>query len=738
MEQPAQLNSEANIALPEESVAPDVGKKPAHIDTPDNLAGDEALAKEVQRVLQSTWSRLDSQEARQHWTDRIVNNDRMYRCSEKRVAGKAERQTVSNVSDTGFRRRIDTVHANEMSVLIPDDGLPAFYEMSEDPADFDGSDEEQSRIIDDRNALAMHYWEEDDRVAKLRMANWLTNKEENCVVSMEWERKVHTERVRSVSERDEDGKPTKFSFKDRVVTDKDCPSLVIHDAKDVWFDTTVRDEQQSPWIKRRDVLMHELYAEQEAGSMMNVGKITASQLSHGHDTSDADLENERNDNAGQASNDEEPNGLIRLYEFWERLPIDENGKWAPGKVLPTIHWCTFAGRIDGPKIPLRIIKNPYNHGLMPFKVLHSHRDNRGMLNDGFGTFLEGLWDEANTNINQAIDNKTARNRAVWVVSGHVGTRDLTLRGGLNKTIKVGANGKIDQLMPQDTTQITMQMSDRIEDMMDRAAGTDKPLSGESLGARTSATEAKNVFDQAVKAPLAKARYWAEDQLLPWVFRMEASMSDQASDPKRIISVLGRTIRPATLHGGFNVRVTVITEHANNSLARQQMAAWVQNDYPVLKEDMTPEGKQIVGEKAARMAGFSSIEASQMFGKSDIVDSVNRAREEAGRILFEGEFVQPEPGINLGVHIEVKEGVLSRYQDAIKAGEDADPQRAAQLEAHINDLRRMQSEQSQQLQATAANIPAQQQPPQDALQGQPSTFVGENIGGQIAAQEGAVA
>jgi len=727
--------SENSIVLPEESVAPEVGSGQDYVDLPDNLAGDEELAKRISDVMWRDWQRFDSQETRRHWVDRIIDNDRMYRCSDKRVSGKAARQTVSNVTDTGFRRRIDTIHANEMSVLIPDDGLPAFYEVGR--ADDSGSSgEEAERVIDDRNALEVHYWEEDNRVAKIRAANMKTNKDENCIVSMEWCREVRTEKVRVVSERDpETGEPTKFSFEETTEPVKDCPSFDLHDPKDVWFDTTVKDAQQTPWIKRRDVLLDELYAQQEAGNIANVGKITSKQLADGHDISEADLEDERNLNAGQATTDDEPNGLIRIYDFWARLPIDDKGKWAPGKVLPRIFWCTFAGRIDGEKVPLRIQKNPYNHGMMPFLILHSHRDDRGIIHDGLGTAIEGLWDEANTNINQAVDNKTARNRPVWVAKGHWGTRDLTLRGGYNKVLKAGVNGSMDQLMPQDTTQTTMAFSDRLEDLMDKVAGTDKPIAGEALGSRTSATEAKNIFDQAVKAPLAKVQYWAEDQLFPWMLKMDASLSDQFADPSLTIKVLGREIRPARLYGPFGVRVTVVTEHANNALARQQMAAWVQNDLPILAPYMSPEGPGIAGEKAARSAGFSAAESQKMFGTKNLADSVNQAREEAWAILEEGALIQPDPEQNLEVHVQVKSEILQQLKDLQRAGDpDADPQRIALLEAHINQLKQMQAQQSAQAQQTAANIPAQQDP----TQGQPSTFVGENTGDLIAAQEGAVA
>ncbi|MCP4644027.1 MAG: hypothetical protein GY851_26530 [bacterium] len=709
-------------SVPDEKAAPKPGKTPAHIETPVNLADDDEIAKKAWRRCKSLFDKFSNQPQREQFERDLVEWDRMYRMSEKRPDSRDEMKTVSNVTDSGFQRRVKTVHTQEVSVLIPDEDMPARYDVEEDTDVYDHDQGEA--IVRHQNLLARYTYERDGHKEKIKELNWRTKKNANSVVAVEWERIVEERMQRVPTGRDEDGNPNKFSFKKVKTVVKDCPTTRVKDIRNVYWDTTIEDQQFSPFIERSQDAPSTLYRQQAQGELMNVGKARLSK--HGYlDEGESEVLADRQESSGEDQHESEPNGLFDRWDMWNWLPINDDGKWDEENTLPRLFWCTFVGRIDGEAIAVRIIENPYFHGLHPYKVIYHERDDKGGIHMGLGTSLKCLFWQANINLNQSFDNVNLRNRAPMTLQGTTYTRDLTANS--NKVIRLGFGAELKRMEIPDTTQITMQMHDRIEDIMDKTANTRKPISGEGLGSRASATESKNVHDEAVKPTLEGTDYFAE-QLFPWQYFLQAELWRQMGDPKRKLKILGTEVDPTQLWGPYRIKVTVVTDFATNTLSRQQMGAFLAQNFQQFLPLMTPGGAKLVGQKAMKMMGFE--DTAYIFGPSDIGDSVRVAREESAKMLMEGIEDQPQPDENHQIHIQEHKSWRDEFAILVQSDErsDLDPDRLRLLDAHILAHEQLLEAANQQAQA-----PGQIQPA--AAIDTPSDFVGTNTGQEISREEG---
>jgi hypothetical protein len=732
------------VYFPKKAAYPE-GKSPKHSRLPPNFAGKDAeLDKRLIRACHTDFTEFSQQERRDQFEKDLDTWDKMYWCSLLRPEGKDLKQTKANMAYTGFYRRVNTIHANEISVLIPDNELPARYEPDAVDQGFEVDASEAQRLCDERNLWERFVFEQDDRVQKIRHLNWVVNKEGVAVLSAEWAHKERTvKQRRPVYEAQADGSQrTRFQWQERKRIIKHNPCVVVHDIRDVWFDVTAPDEQATNWVVRKQHTLADLLVWQRNDSVRNVDRIGTAHL-YRDDGSAAKAREDMQINAGGYQ--QEPSGrLILVWHWWADLPIDDKGKWDEDGTIPHTFWCTFAGDIEGGNAEvLRIQANPFCHGEKPFKIVNSMEDNNGQLHMTLGSVLHSGYWEAKTTADQRIDNKNLIIRAPWIKYGSVHTEDLTFNTP-NKVIAASFGAKLERVVVPDATGNLLQTAEWIEDDMDKTAGTDKPVTGTPSGGRTSATEAKTVYDQAMKPALAKADYFAE-QVFPWMLRMDASLTEQFVDPDYAVHVAGVDVTPFMTYGPFKVRVTAIREFASDTLARQQLGSFIANDYPVLAPEMTPEGRKLVGKMVWRVMRWPN--ADVVFGEDDIADAMTLARDETKAILFGGAMIRPQQGQNANVHLSIHRQAEREYEASLAAKEPgADRSALERLRLHIDETVQMRDSASQRIaeQAARSQMGGEPEVPQGATEPNPplptgvpqaSDLVGVNTGNLMEAEEG---
>ena len=178
-----------------------------------------------------------------------------------------------------------------------------------------------------------------------------------------------------------------------------------------------------------------------------------------------------------------------------------------------------------------------------------------------------------------------------------------------------------------------------------------------------------------------------------------------------------------------MKVSVVTEFANNSLVRQQIGAFLAQNYASAAPEMTAEGRKMLWQSVWKIMELPH--GKLIFGMPDVGDALAKAREEAYHILNAGVQQIVEPTMNHQIHIQVKESILEEAQLVLKTDDSEDGQEVA---ANIpilqqNILQHKQaSEQAKQAQAQAQ---PENQPDAQGLDGNVS-------GNLIEAEEGAAA
>lgn len=726
------MSTESDLAVvPEEVDKPEAMVVP-YVQALNNLAEDKELVAKVRSWCASQLIRFRDQQERKDFVDTdgtMDIADRMYRVALNRDTSSDQHQdTLSNVTSTMFFRQVRAIHSSLINIFFGEDDLPAEYRP--DPSTKEYDDSNGLAIARQRNDLARYTMDADQAARKLKESLLWNEKYGQEMVGVEWERcdEEKVERVPTMF--DAGGSPIAWRFDTVKRRVKDSPALVRYPLEHCYFDAKIDDmDLQRCILIEQQVPYEKLMSDAEQGFLLNVEKIKASHLWVGDGESDSSRQ-DRLTNAG-TSGQSDTTGLVWVWQAKIRVPIKEgarkNGKgtWDQKSTPCSLYWATFAGDISSEKcVCLRLIRNPYNHGKTGLRLLHSLPDDCGAYHMSMASQLQSNYWQATTNINQAIDNVTLRNKAPGVADGPVHTRDLTFRQ--NKLIKVAKGTVLKFLDIPDTTTITLNMHDRIESDSNKTTGADKPIAGEALGGRTSATESKQVYDQAKLPILTKADYVA-DQLFPWLFEMYASLWEQFSDTKRVVAVTGsqyiQEIKPAELYGPFGVRVTAVKRFENNALRRQEINGFLQNGYMQAKGVLGREGDKQFWRYVLKTFGFPNV--NMLVPEAGDFDAAQRAQNENYRMLYAGQWVEPHQGENHDVHLSRHEPIADEY--GYLPDSDRDPEKERMIQAHIQGHRNLKAETTQGMTA----IPGQQKR-------LPEGLPGEVLANPMEAQAGAMA
>ena len=686
--------------VPAPEAAPEEGTPPDYIEPLNNLAKDEELAKNVRGWASRHIENFKSQAQRTKYCDTggtMDVADRMWWAALRAKTFSAQtRDSLSDVTSTVFLRTVRTIAAGETLIFFPGDDMSAEYTPEINTTEY--SIEQGKNIAEQQNMLEQFTFDEDKREEKIRETILWTDVYANLCVGIEWDHQTAKRKERVPDPEagvDERGMPRKYVFDEAERTVSDWPTFSWTDMKDVFFDASIPELENQRVYGIRGKVSYETLAEwQRDGRITNLDKINASQLYSGDN--DDDVLNDRMTNAGETAT-QDRNGLFEIWDVWAKLPIKEsarkgksNGK---GKIdlkeIPDWFWCTYIGDISmGGAICVRLVRNPYHHRRCPHKLIHSHRDNKGAFHRGYASVLEPQYWQATANINQANNNVTLVNEAPWIVDGPVLTRNLKFRA--NKIIQVGRGVKFEQADVRDATGITMAMADRVERDFERTTGADRPILGEPLGSRASATEAKQTLDQA-NMPLDDKAGYVANQLFPWMLEMDAALWRQYGDPETVIRVTGTNqiheINPTTLWGPIRTKVTAITRFKNNVIRRQELNSFIQNAYTMAEKDMDEVGRKQFWRDTFRLFGFDK--AQVYFPLHGSYDATSRAKQAGYMMLVSGQWVEPQPQENHRAWLTVLEPMAQEY--ALLPDDVRNPENQRMIQQHMQIRRTFEAQ-----------------------------------------------
>jgi len=692
---------DVSMTIPEPEAAPKEGSLPSHFPPRNNLAGDKDLVNEVRGLLSTQLECFRTQDARVKYVDAggtMDGADRAWRVATRRDTTNSQNQdSLSDVASSAFYRAIRALTSGENAIFFQGTELPARYEHELNTDDYipeDGKSEAERR-----NLMRDYTWERDDRRLKIKKGNLYKNKDGLRIWGMEW---GYAKEERFVKVKNET--TGKIERVKREVVTKEWPELCAYDVNNVYADAYIPELQNQRAVFFYDEKGYETYAEQQRlGYIKNVDQITASQASSGETD---DQLHERRKNAGE-SPEVRQTGMLREWTCWARLSIKETKRPGRGKidrkVQPEWYWCTFVGGTERTlqgAVCIRLIKNPYNHKKLPYYADYAYHDNKGFYHVAPWNLVESTYWQVVTNINQAIDNTTLRNRTPYTVDGPIRTRDCTARA--NQIIKLAKGTTLTPLTVPETTRITMEMKAELESEILKALGITQTIEGVPLGGRTSAAEAGNDLDQAQKPLLQKADENGQG-FYQWLMWSDAELWDQFADPALVLAVShlesDPTIRPAEIYGPFKVKVTAVTEYENRATRRRELSGIFQSGmYDRMAEIMPTESKSILFRQVGNEFGLKRV--PELFPPVGDRDAMRRATAESFDMLRAGEFVAAEQGENHSVHLEKHESFL-RESQFLPDGEQ-NPEWQRMLQGHIEQHQNFVSEISQR------QAPAQQE------------------------------
>jgi hypothetical protein len=664
--------SDSPITIPDAKNVPEEGELPSRFGKLNNLAGNDELCEKVRSFLSTQIQRFKGQEQRENFCEDggvMDVADRMARVALRRDTASAQYQaTLSNVASTAFLKGIRAMTAGECSVYFQSDELPAQYGPVWVGADFPA--EASAGVCAQRQAEAEYTWMRDDRRSKVRKGTYFLNKYGQQMYSIEWDFREEEVTVRKLT----DDNKVKFETKKRVVADN--PTLILHDLKNMYFDSQIDSMQDQVCIGEEGAVPYNtLLCQQESGWIKNVDKITAAHLAE-QDLTPATID-ARSTNAGENAT-QTITGHIRRWNCWAYLPIVEtkgsNGEWVNG-ALPQLYWCTFAGDITKSAVCMRLLRNPYHHKKNPYFLQHAYAaDDKGAYHLSPAETVISLYWQAVTNWNQAHDNVTLRNRAPMIADGPILTANLTYKA--NKLIRVERGVTLKPLDVPRTTEITLEMAKELENDIYSTLGTDKPIMGIPFLGRTSASEATTAYEQARVPLLQKADDNAND-LFKWMFELDAMLWDQYADPELVLSLTKADqlmeFKPSQLVGPFKVEVSAITSYETKMQRRRSFNAFLQAGYQLASPIMGKVGQVELWRSNWPDMGFKG-DVNKLFPTSGDYDAARNAINESHSMLLLGNYEEVQAEENHAAHLAWHEPAQAEYDYLPDADKNPDNER----------------------------------------------------------------
>lgn len=741
----AGATAEARVTIPKNT--PEAGKPPKYSLKRPNYADNEETANLVTQWVSRYNDDFEAQAAWDSFEKEMDVADEMFRAAVNRTQLESDesanaKATGSNIKSATYYSELRAITAGESSIMLDkDNSLPVVYEPIPDSSEY--SIELGAELAKERNAVLSYTMDKAKMRDDIRKCLWTVNKYGNAPIEMQWDRRKEERTVKEPIAYEEIDlgddkkihKPSKFKTTKKTVTVADNPRFIVHDMRNVKFDAMIDNMQdQSCIIIRTQKQLSDLWAEQKAGRLLNLDKVTKDHLYMGEgENSTLD---ERQSNAGEGGDAEKPNSLFDVYYGWVRVPVDdESGDWdAENQICHWYEYVLIGSLENGKTVCARLSPLPYSCNQIPFDVVHALEDDKGALHMGYSTIVKSLIMQEMTALDQATDNITVRNRKPWIVEkGSINIRDMVFSPAGNRVWwkKPGAQDP-HEIEVQDTTQFTLNYLSYIEEVRRKLLGTNKPMMGEALGGRTSSAEAQSVYDQALKPALEDAKY-KSNQIFKFIAYWVSEMWKDFGDPELTINLTGnsmvRQIKPAGIYGDMRIRVQAIKQFQDSIMRRKEQDALMNQFLPLLVQSgvIDAEGLSVFAKQV--MADRNIDEVDAIVKASSNYDAIHVAKAENVSIVWNGVYDMPKEGENHAVHNREHKPYLASVM-LLPENERPPIQNLNMLKMHIQLTEQMEKGGMTMTGQGGPTPPSQQPAPQEA----PPRGIGEEFGDMAGAME----
>lgn len=652
--------------------------------------------------------------------------DFMYRCGRNNSQRDAVQtdDTLADTASTLYFRQVRAVSAY----------LAAIYNSQKDPTKFTPL-RQSAEFADAEEADAQAKWlnalmrwtrqKNNDRNQVFDFCN-LVCRYGSTVEMVTWKYRTGVRRKREPVKDPVTGNVIGYKqVEERVVVDNH-PERKILPLECLYADIHIGNlQQQQDIIIRTQDELGTLWSEAQDGQILNIDKIKARDYSVGEE--DSAMHRVRQENRGLEEGDDSQTGLVTRFDCWMKAPIAKNDsgeyEWDAKKNMPAWWWATFAGDIEnGPCLCLR--RNPDPDDEFPGYLSNLFPDDPDILyHISPAEVIKPVWDELTTKKNQAIDNVTLQNRRpLKGIRGEVFSKDLTY--AQDKVLWVERPESLTEMQVASQLGDTMAMVNYLEEEANRALSTDKPFMGYALGSRTSATEANNVFQRAMQpaAMLAQYVFSGREEFFArkckGLWRLYA-LDDQAieitGEPEPMV------IKPAELHGDFDIEVVVVDEFMNDAIAAQNMNYFLQAA-PALPGFQQDVDTKAVIRRFMELYKFDTNPA-RYIRQLPAVDAEKVAKME-NMAMFNGKWDEPQPGEDHATHLRIHVGFRTEFNGL----EDRYPPQVTQmLDQHIAQTELLQQQEAAQ--QMGASVPGNETPGEVAGNALAGPMGAMNMGGQ---------
>ena len=655
----------SNVSVPTEETTKSPlasGGPPKRLSILDN---EETMAK-VRRVLSARI--IGHQADRDDLTDQWKDADFMWGCGindTKRSADQVD-ATEADTGSTLFYKQARILAALYIKMMLSNPGgtpvkfRPTFIE------NVPFSMEDAEDISHQRNSLLRYNIKKDDFMHKIINGIFMLVKYGNQPVMWQWRKRISKRWIKS-PKTDESGAITGFSWKKKDFVVDDHLELLFPPLENFYIDRSIgdlQDQQAIFWEHLEDI--SEINAGAVVGTYKNTHKIEAKHRHQGsvdnanEGTDGVDMHSAHEENRGMEEAGEADTGLFNVWTSYAKMPIDDEGNWDEKGTTP--RWFVFDfvhNHMDGPALRAEETDDP--DGQFPGFMWHRNPDDSDLAyHIADSTILKPNFDEATTRKNQYFDNLSVINRRPLVaLKGAVHAKTLVYEQ--DKVIWVDQLDAVKEMNVLDTSQTMLACLQYIDNDSNRAVGTERPISGEALGGRTSATEAENVRSSAA-SPHDVLIYYHMDQFLSKWGRAVQRYWETYGDASRVLAISDQQeiirVDLNKIFGEFDTEVTIIQEFESDLVENQNMAFVMQSVIPNFLDVMGPGGKMALGSKILEKF---KMDPAEIFPGFTDVDAEFVAQGRIEMMINTGQYEAPQPGENTKAHLRVTEGYLLQWE-----------------------------------------------------------------------------
>jgi len=359
------------------------------------------------------------------------------------------------------------------------------------------------------------------------------------------------------------------------------------------------------------------------------------------------------------------------------------------------------GNTPTSSIIARIERNQEPDDTIPIEMIHANPDDGDLLYhiSDYEVVRSNIETET-TIVRQLIDNNSLVNKCPTVeVAGSIQGNDRSF--GPDARYIVDNQGDITMLQVRDISQTNIQVLDYIKEDSNTANSIDKNMIGESMGARTTATEAGNISSNSRRPNIVNIEYILEQYIGFYAQRIKVNWEAYGRHDQ-IIQITDSNdnrvfIKPTELGGEYDIVVDVVDDMKDEEVKTQRII----NGLQVFAGN--PElSSRVDWDLAASVASDTIFGTDKFIKQAQDGDATQTANSNLVMILQHGQQPNITPDMNLKRHLEIYKDARKRWQGA----EDQNPN-VELLDQVIANVEQMVAQQQQGGQQPQGGLPQSQ-------------------------------